>query len=221
MNFNQLKTHAILAIIFFSLFGCKKESLDPSGNIISEIRRPGTFKYINTSSSVKINFVYGSEHKLELKGSDNLLSKFQTSIVNNELILGYKNVNLSGSDLEVVVTGPSLEQISLGGSADIDIAGDFPFQEKLIVTLNGSGAVKVNGTMQIDFLKVNSSGSGKTKIGNATAKTAEFNISGTGDIEGTISDYLKASITGTGNIYYHGNPSVQSTIKGSGKVIKL
>ncbi len=65
----------------------------------------------------------------------------------------------------------------------------------------------------------NISGSGKMSAANLLANNVDMNVSGSGSAEVYCSGILNAEISGSGKIYYTGNPDkVNSDVSGSGSV---
>ena len=83
----------------------------------------------------------------------------------------------------------------------------------------GSGDVRIeNGSSDICYLLVDDSGD--IDLQGFTSRETEAETNGSGDILISVTDILRATITGSGNIEYWGNPTVESNITGSGKLIK-
>jgi len=199
---------------------CKKDQINADGDQTSEVRKPGNFKQVYTSGSTPIFISYGSEYKIELKGSKNLIARYKTTISGDELALGYEHLELGKDDLKIYVTLPLLEKISLSGSTTIEIHGNFPDQATLLTDISGSGDIELLGTMKTENSKINISGSGDARFKNMISKNAVLSVSGSGDIWNSVTANLKAGISGSGNIYYTGEPVVDSGISGTGRVIK-
>jgi hypothetical protein len=105
------------------------------------------------------------------------------------------------------------------------------------VSANISGSGNMKGNINCDIFSVRISGSGKMTI-NGNAGESDINISGSGDIFGSafmtnnanigISgsgnvniwavDYIKANISGSGGITYRGNPKIDFSGSGSGRI---
>ncbi|NQX38531.1 Putative auto-transporter adhesin, head GIN domain [Pedobacter steynii] len=213
----------IITIMFISivLMSCTKEKLTASGDKITETRTPGNFNGVNISGSKTIYVNYGTEYKVEIKGSKNLIPFFKTSIINDVLYLSYEKVNVLHDDLEVLVTLPQIKNAALSGSGKILISGDFRLTDKLKTSASGSGEIRVDTPFEVNDLLVNISGSGKINLEKIVAKDADVDISGSGDARISITEELKARISGSGKLYYTGNPEIDSKISGSGKLIKF
>jgi len=110
----------------------------------------------------------------------------------------------------------SLSSISLSGSGNIGI--DQLSAESLEADLGGSGVIEIKkGTAAKILTEVN--GSGKIIAGDLVGKTVSAKIAGSGNISVGVLDALDASVVGSGNVNYKGNPSnVSKNISGSGSV---
>jgi hypothetical protein len=216
-----MKTSILIAFLSIFLFSCSKDRITASGNKISETRNPGNFDGVFSSGSSNVHITYGDEHKVVIIGSDNLIPYYKTKIVSGHLYLGYERVNIKHDDIEVFVTLPAIRRISLSGSGSMQVGGQFPAQNSLRVSISGSGDVLATDQIEYDETDIDISGSGQASLENIRTEEAEIDISGSGDAKITVYDQLKARISGSGKIYYKGNPIVDSQISGSGKVIKL
>ena len=92
------------------------------------------------------------------------------------------------------------------------------------ITDSGVGLydVKVNvngGAVNTEALKI--SGSGTINLLNLSAKYVSAETSGSGKTTVRVSDNLDVRISGSGDVYYAGNPSVHTVISGSGRVSRL
>lgn len=207
-----------LSILFM---GCSKDRLTASGDKTEDIRFPGEFTGINTSGSTPVQITYGTEFKVVLKGSNNLIPYFKTNIINGTLYLGYEKASVQHDDVEAYITLPVIRKASLSGSGKINIEGDFPPINELKFAISGSGDILVNDVFEVEKVLINISGSGKADLLKVDSKEAEVDISGSGNVNLTVQDKLKAKISGSGKVYYNGSPDVDAKVSGSGKVIKL
>jgi hypothetical protein len=216
-----MRTILFIAIISILSISCTKDRLDADGNITTEVRTPGNFTGVHSSGANPITVTYGTEFKVEIKGSANLIPRYKSDIHNGVLDLGYEHVNVHNDDIEVFVTLPVINSASMSGSGKLNIAGNFPAQDLFRLTISGSSKVTVKDTFVADEVNVNISGSGDADLEKIQGKRGEAKISGSGDVRVNIQNSLKARISGSGKIYYTGNAQVDSEISGSGKVIKF
>ncbi len=216
-----MRTILFIAIISLFSISCTKDRLTADGNIITEVRKPGTFTGVHSSGANPVTVTYGTEYKVEIKGSANLIPRYKSNINNGVLNLGFEHVNVQNDDIEVFVTLPELTKASMSGSGRLWIDGNFPLLDLFRLSISGSSKTTVRGAFAANELNVDISGSGDANLENIQAKKAEVRISGSGDVRMTVQNSLKARISGSGKVYYTGNATVDSETSGSGKVIKF
>ncbi|MEJ2880782.1 GIN domain-containing protein [Pedobacter sp. GR22-6] len=216
-----MKDFAALAILSACLISCSKDRLTASGDKSTETRTVKQFTGIESSGANDIHISYGTEFRVMLKGSDNLLPYFKTEVLGNTLRLGYERVNVKHDDVEIYVTLPALNYISLSGSGDATISGSFPQLNVLQVLISGSAELEAENSLQTDELLVKISGSGEVDLKRVQSNSAELSISGSGEAKIGACQHLKARISGSGKVYYTGTPLIDSQISGSGKLLKL
>lgn len=86
------------------------------------------------------------------------------------------------------------------------------------VTLTGSGSLSTNGAAQSQT--VNLSGSGAYHASNFATPDGVVSVGGSGSAEVLIIGTLDATVTGSGSIYYAGDPTVEQHDNGSGEIKK-
>lgn len=213
-------------LLFIGLFAavttsCTKERLEANGNKITELRTPGTFDGVSSSGSNRVYINQGTEFRVELRGSSNLIGSFETKVRENTLELGYRNASVSDDDIEVFITMPELEFLALTGSGEMSIRGEFPAQDKFNLRISGSGDIVLHDELQAKNADIDLSGSGKAGLENLQAENADIDISGSGDVRLSVSAHLRSRISGSGQVFYRGNPQLDSKVTGSGKVVKF
>ncbi len=216
-----MRSILFIAIIGLLSISCTKDRLSADGNIITDVRKPGTFTGVSSSGSNPITITYGTEYKVEVKGSANLIPRYKTEVRNGVIHLGYEHVNVQNDDIEVFVTLPGLTKAAMSGSGKLWIDGNFPAQDVFRLSVSGSSKTIVRGAFTANEVNVDISGSGDASMENIQAKKGDVRISGSGDVRLNIQNTLKARISGSGKVYYTGDATVDSEISGSGQVIKF
>ena len=85
--------------------------------------------------------------------------------------------------------------------------------------MSGSGNITLDG--KTNNLNNTISGSGGINTYNLETKNANVTISGSGDIKVFCSESLKARVSGSGDIFYKGEPKIKDIkVSGSGKISK-
>ena len=216
-----MRTLLLVTIISILSISCIKDRLTADGNITAEIRTPGNFTGVHSSGSNPITISYGTEYKVEIIGSANLIPKYKTEIHNGVINLGYEHVKVQNDDIEVFVTLPEITKASMSGSGRLWIDGNFPAVDRFRLSISGSSKTTVRGAFAANEVNVDISGSGDADLEKIHATRGDVRISGSGDVRMNVQNALKARISGSGTVFYTGNPTVDSEVSGSGKIIKF
>ncbi len=233
---------AILAFVTITSFAQPWKKVEGNGNLKKETRDVGSFTAISSGGSWDVQIVYGNSNSIQIEGDDNLLPYIQTEVEKDTLKIDSKKyVNIqSHKKITVYVSVTKLTGISLAGSGDITGKGDFTNNDKTSFSLAGSGNIQID-FKTIETVGISIAGSGNVKLSGAAQKvTASIagsgnancenvvaddlsaSIAGSGHVKCTANKSVKASIMGSGDVYYKGNATdIKKTIIGSGKIIKM
>ncbi len=144
--------------------------------------------------------------KIELSGSGNI----ETDTVRDEKL----ELIISGSgNIYSYFFGNEYKSV-ISGSGDMDIYTECKTSE---TDISGSGRIKIAGSA--DYGEFNISGSGTIKAYDFFLKDASVNISGSGTGYINASEKLDVIISGSGDIYYIGNPEINYSDFGPGNLI--
>jgi hypothetical protein len=228
----------ILIAALYLLPSCEK--VVGEGPLVTETRSVGNFTGISMEMAGKVNFTIGSEYRVELTAQRNILDVLQTNVASGVLHIDFKD-NVRAKNYEEIIvniTAPSLNDVRLSGSGDINVHGNVA-TSSLKVLVSGSGNISIQNAVVKDKIRTDVSGSGNISIlnGSATdhdmkisgsgnvdmvgviAQNASIRISGSGDVKVQVSKRLDAHISGSGSVYYRGNPIISTQISGSGRVL--
>jgi hypothetical protein len=157
---------------------------------------------LNGLGNFKINNGNASELDIDLSGSGNIdVQNFQV-----------QNVTISHSGLgDIKINGSTSENgnaskldIDLSGSGNID-AQNFQVQN-VTISHSGLGDIKINGNAS--KLDIDLSGSGNIDVQNLQVQSVTISHSGLGDVKIWATNTLNGSFSGSGNIFYKGNPTI-------------
>lgn len=215
------------------------DSIKGSGKTIEEFRSLSDVTAVNLASIGSLTIVYGDKEEISIKADDNLMSYITTDVENGVLTIGIKNainiVPLEKIEYVLTVTQP-LTQLKVSGLGNI-------FAEKIEtndfeVVVSGSGDISVKD-IQADEVEVIISGlgsisldNGKTKSQNVTisgsgsyqakdveSETASIRVSGLGNASVWVTEKIDATISGSGDIEYYGDPQVSKEVSGLGRIL--
>jgi len=242
MKTRQFIVPIMMAFMIFICTSCifDLKVITGKGNIITESRSVTDFTSVEFQSGADIEIVKGTTFKVSVSDYENIVKYLSATVENNCLIIRKEpnNVSLWNSKAKVVITLPDpLYSIKLSGSGNIKVDSSFNDLNNLMVS--GSGNIEIRRICQLNKLEAriagngnidaigsvqdlytNISGSGYIRFTEMKAKNATCAISGSGNTNVFIGDKLEASISGSGNIVYSGNPVVNSHTTGSGRVYK-
>ncbi|MEP6949800.1 MAG: head GIN domain-containing protein [Ginsengibacter sp.] len=208
-----------------------------NGNIRTEKRNAGNFNAVKTAGSIDVEITTGDTYSVSVEDDDNILQYVVTDVHNGVLTVDYKDgYSINEDHAKVYVTAPSLDKLSVSGSADITAQGVLKNSRQIEMNVSGSGNIKaqvdapaidvsVSGSGNIDLtghtkdFTGDIAGSGDINCGGLESENVTVKIAGSGNAHVFASVHLSASIVGSGDVYYRGNPpSPEVHTTGSGTV---
>ena len=213
-----MKKLALLFLLFPLLVaGChhgRRVEITGSGKRVMEKRNVTPFTSISTEGAFRIEVTCQKELGLEVEGDDNVLSVVTAEVSNNVLRLRNTKNYSSSEPVKFKISVPNLEGLSVSGAGSIDIKGlnNDKFE------IDSSGAPTINVTGKTKLIDIDSSGAGKIDTHNLQAARAVVDSKGVAQIDLDVADQLDVTISGPSSVYYKGDPKVNKTINGPGKV---
>lgn len=239
-----MKKLAILLLTLFFSFQTQAQSwwnskkIRGNGKVITETRKINSFNKVNVGGSFDVYLVDGTEGKLTLEGEENILKYIETEVKNGKLNVHFKqNTNIKTTK-KLIVTIPfeKIESVALGGSGNVIVKKRIKADEASFslggsgniiasvdantvkASIGGSGNIQLKG--KSDNLKCSIGGSGNVKAYDLKTSSLKASIAGSGDVSASVNNKIKATIVGSGSVYYKGEPSdIDKTALGSGSVI--
>ena len=225
-------------VLALTITGCivviNGESVQGSGNIISQEREVAVFSKVRLKGSGKVFLTPGETQSLEIKTDDNIMPLIETEVSGNRLTISHGSHRLRPTSFEVYITIKTLKGVGISGSGDITGVGRFE-TDSLYAEISGSGDVelevltdfletRISGSGSVDLagkteeFRVSVSGSGKINAFEVDARHVSVRVSGSGDCRISASESLDARISGSGDVYYRGQPKIDANISGSGSL---
>ena len=235
-----MKTFIITAFFGLSLISCAQETVKGNGNFSTEIRNVNeNFEAVGSSGAFEVVINDAPQDgKIKLEGDANILGKIIVEVKGNSLVLETKKgFNLSfKKPVRITINAQNLKYLGLSGSGSIKAKGTQNVEEftaaisgsgdieakvsahKTSTAISGSGDITLSGKTKV--LKVATSGSGDVHAFDLDANDVEIGVSGSGDTEIQVSESLTGGVSGSGDIFYKGNPAqIKIASGGSGDVI--
>ena len=217
------------------------EKIKGNGNKKTEKRTTKTYDEIKLQGYYDVDLVAGNEGEITVQAEENLMPYIKVEVVENVLKIyqekGYNLQPSKGNQILITVPFDKISAVSLSGSGDVNTKNSIK-ADKFVATLSGSG--DLNLEIDGNDLEANLSGSGDVRLkgksntlnakisgsGDVTAndllsKDVDVLISGSGDVRVNCSENLKARVSGSGDIFYSGEPKNKDTkVSGSGNIRK-
>lgn len=239
MNKSLLLLPVVAMSILFS--GCGMNVLRGEGKKTTETREVTAFESIDAgiSSHIIVNVIEGARAGVEIYGYENILKHVRTEVSGNVLHVRYDlddTWTVNDGDMELRVTVPHINGLSLSGSPDADIKGNVT-GDKFNLEISGASDVVIEN-LNTKAFSADMSGQSDLEVKGGSVVDAEYDISGAGQItafnlrtentSASISGAAKSevyatkkldvSISGAGEVVYKGSPAVEKHVSGMGSV---
>jgi len=227
----KIQAFLLLGLVAFAS-SCNMKTY--SGEQTTEKRSVEKYGKIRVEGPFDVTIDPNKESGLTITAPSDALADILTTVEDGQLTLEIDNYGYISPDIEVVIANNKLEAITVSGSGSF--VGDVRTKRDLVLIVSGSGSIKtesdadkvdavISGSGDISMagackiLEASISGSVDMDFSNLQANDADVTVSGSGDMRVNVSGKLKASIAGSGDIEYKGEPEeVDKTVSGSGSV---
>jgi hypothetical protein len=171
------------------------------------------------------------------------LDEIETEIEGGNLVIKEKSSwknwkSWGGKKIKVYITAPTIDYLVVSGSGSIEGQNTIRSQD-MYVAVSGSGDMdidvratnlegRISGSGNLDLkgntedFDVRISGSGNVDAEDLSTANCEVRISGSGNCRVEVTNSLDSRVSGSGNVYYKGNPDkVNNSSSGSGSIRKI
>jgi hypothetical protein len=212
-------------ILLISLFaallvvsGCHhirgNSGLKGSGKREVQKRQIGAFTAIHTEGAFDIEVVCQKDLSLEVEGDDNILPLVSTEVSGGTLKLTNSKSYSVNSPITIRITTPDVGALHVSGAGKITITG--LKNDKFEIDLDGAPSINVAGTTKL--IDIDANGAGKVDAHNLHAARGVVESKGVCKVDVDVADQLDVTVSGPSSVTYQGNPVVNKTINGPGKV---
>lgn len=211
----------LLSLIVLTLLvsaGCHHEFSGVKGSGKREVqkREVAPFTSISTEGAFNIEIVCQKTLSLEVEGDDNILPLVTTEVKGNVLRLSNSKSYSVNEPVTFRIAVPNLESILADGAGKIQITG--VNNDKIQISSNGAPTISVAGTTKM--VGVDSNGAAKIDTHNLRSTHAIVDTKGASKVDLGVCDKLDVNVSGVSQVTYRGDPVVNKTIHGPGKVEK-
>ena len=234
---------AITALLLFTASSCVvlvDKRVHGNGKVQTQSFSRNDFETVSVSGDWKVDIQQSETFFITVEADENLSSYLDIYVSDHTLHIGFKHgYRIDNTHCKAFITMPILTQLTASGSItgtvsyfdmpgrtmSIDVAGSGDVTARDITVKNlklkisGSGSFEATGKAQNMTAAISGSGNIKA-VGLKTENTA-ISISGSGFAKVWVTTFLRADISGSGNIWYKGNPIIDRQISGSGSLYHL
>ena len=188
-----------------------------SGVLLEEARNVPEFSDIDLSGVFEVLVRCDQKQEVIVSGDDNVVPHVKTEVNGSVLKVSLNQSVSTSNKIRLILATNRLNSLKVSGTTNVDISR--LRNKSFNLEIFGTGDIKAEGMS--DDLEITMSGTGNVDAKDLTAKTAGVDVSGAGNIVLSVSDELRASVSGVGNVYYYGNPGkVVRTVSGVGGIHK-
>ncbi len=230
----------IIALVAIMSVAISAGTLYAQGDLPAEERKVEPFSRLAVAVPGNVYLVQGSEQRVIVEGTARVLENLVTEVRNGRLTVRTRpRWRFRRNDqLNIYLTMPEIDGISLSGSASVHAEGSVQTQklsvvisgsgrvniEELVadaldVTVSGSGRLNIGKGPKLEKSKIVISGSGRIDTGNLPVGILDASISGSGNCRVHVLTDLNVRISGSGRVIYTGNPLIDARISGSGRIV--
>jgi Putative auto-transporter adhesin, head GIN domain len=187
-----------------------------SGIPATQTRNLRSFASVDLAGASKVTIHVGGDQSVVVHADDNLIDLVTTDVRHGRLVIDNHPDLTTRSPMSVDVTVSELETLVLSGSGIV--TADGVRAKDLSVRVPGSGLVRLSGTA--DRLHADLAGSGDVQLQDLAARDVTAKLSGSGRLQVHAAESLDAVVSGSGAIFYTGDPaSVSRNVTGSGAIL--
>ncbi len=229
----------LTTMLLLTVTACKKEKkcIDGNGDFVQETRYLEAYNSVQVYNDADIYYSTGTEARADVFAESNIVPLIATNITAQVLSIAVTNDDCyhATATPEVTLMAPNCYEFSLFGSGKlvanginrdyykIESLGSGPVNssfnvQAFVIDSQGSGDANLAGSAVQSIISV--TGSGNVYAGNAVSDSCIVISEGSGNITITVTSFLDVSISGSGNVYYSGDPVIIEHNTGSGELIK-
>ena len=188
-----------------------------SGVPATQSRDLPAFASVDLAGTNNVVVHVGGKQRVVVHADDNLIEHVTTDVRSGQLVIADSGSFTARTPMRVDVSVPTLDAAALSGDGIMTVDGVSGGQ--FTAQLPGSGVLRASGT--VDRLDATLGGSGDVQLQGLTARDATVAVTGSGRLQVHATAALEASVSGSGAIFYAGEPrEVTRSVTGTGAIIK-
>jgi hypothetical protein len=191
-----------VSVLLLSSPSCENDKneirINGNGPVVTRSIELSSFSKIVHTGVADYYITIGTPQSVVLKAQQNIIDVMTWEVADHSLKVGLQeHVSIeTHNEIRFDITVPSISNVELTGVGDFLLSG--PDQGELTITLNGVGNIESY---------------------ELKADTCNIMLTGVGNCKVFVSNLLSGTLSGVGNVYYKGNPSINLNVTGVGRLI--
>lgn len=228
-------------IVVLGLTSCEEDTwycAKGDGYTTDRIKTPAPFTDIDIDVRADTHIKQGDFFEVRIQASENIINNIRTSVSGGVLEIFNTDgcVSESSGKIQIFITSPFYERITLNNSGTLENAGYLDLNDLFIrvnssadinldniaiddyeILINGSGDVRLQGAAA-DRADIVMNSSGDLNLSNLLTNSMDILMKGSGEARVHVNAHLDVTLSGSGKLVYQGNPIINSSVTGSGSI---
>jgi hypothetical protein len=210
------KLALLLILVALPVAGCIRSEHRGNGKREVQNRKVFPFTSISVEGSFNVELVAQQEVSFQIEGDENILPLITSDVSGGVLTLRSTDRYSASEPIVVKISVPNLDALSVSGAGKFEIKG--LKNENFTIQANGAPQINVSGVTR--DLNIDTNGAANIDTHNLTASRGVVESKGVSNVEVDVKDKLDVTISGPSTVTYGGDPTVNKTVNGPGKVVK-
>ena len=169
--------------------------------------------HVSLSVGGHASYTPGNDDKVHLTGDPQKLAHIR--VRDGRIEMNCRGWRGDSGELTITLPGREFKKFGIAGSGNLVLHN--LDQEKLKVSIAGSGSIKADG--KVEEAEIHIAGSGDADLGEVASRVSEVHIAGSGNTDIAPTEEAEIHIAGSGDVNLHANPKRLNThIAGSGRI---
>jgi autotransporter translocation and assembly factor TamB len=170
-------------------------------------------EHVSLAVPAHAQYTPGTDDKLHVTGDPQMLAHLR--VRDGSIEMDCNNHWHDSGDLNIILPGQAFTRFGIAGSGQLRLQK--LDQQRLRVSIAGSGSIKADG--KVDETEIHIAGSGDADLGQVASNSAEVHIAGSGNTDIAPKDEADIHIMGSGDVNLHSSPrKLETHIAGSGRI---
>ncbi|MEZ5082674.1 MAG: head GIN domain-containing protein [Bacteroidales bacterium] len=229
----------IIPVLLLFFASCSKDNrrIKGQGPIVQQSYELNPISGVALSIDAAVYITKGDSQQVMIEGQQNIINNIEKYVSTDGIWhIGYHNPVKNHAGVVIRITTPNFDYATISGSGFVETKNQFNGSDHVYINISGSGSISmavdanvvesiISGSGQVSLSgsafehHLNISGSGNVRALDLETNKTYVHISGSGNSEVHVIEYLDVNISGSGNVYYKGTPQINANISGSGGII--